>query len=103
MACPEAALLDLGLQRTDQGIALRILDLIGKAEDVVERLDLLLHKKVDPVQFLLKFRIGFEIPRHDVSPFLIDPSLDRLIQGSRKWAIKDPAGPIGNLCHSNPI
>src|SRR6185437_15056063 len=47
MACPEAALLDLALQGTDQCIALRILDLIGKAKDVIERLDLLLHELID--------------------------------------------------------
>jgi hypothetical protein len=51
MTCSEAAFLDLGLQRADQGVAFRILDLIGKAEDVVQWLDLFSKRSIQSNSF----------------------------------------------------
>jgi hypothetical protein len=67
---PQALLLHLLLEfahvRLDDGV--RRPDRVRK--DVVERLDLLLAERLDPVELLLELRIGGEVPRHQRAPFI---------------------------------
>ena len=67
VAGPQALLADLLLQRFDERLA------AGGAVDghaqMRERLDLLRHEVLDPVELLLELRIGLEIPGHALSPW----------------------------------
>src|SRR3546814_12083067 len=69
VAGPQLALLDLGLQWPYQRVALRVARVVGIAQHVVERLDLLAHEGADPVEFLLERGLGLEIPGHAGPPF----------------------------------
>src|SRR5262249_44084836 len=68
MTRPEFVFFDFSLKRPYQRVALGIAYVIRMAEDIVERLDLLAHELLDPIELLLEFRFGFKIPAHIVSP-----------------------------------
>jgi hypothetical protein len=61
---PEPALLHLRLERLHHRARARVGLVVRVAEYVVERLDLVAHECVDPVQLALKLRFGLEIPGH---------------------------------------
>ncbi len=64
VAGPQAALAHLRLQRRDELLADRILDVVGMSDHEAQRLDLVGDELFDPVEFLLELGIGLEIPRH---------------------------------------
>ena len=64
VAGPQALVLHLLLQRLDRASGDRVGLVVRVAEHEVERLDLLAHELVDPVELFLELRIGLEIPRH---------------------------------------
>ncbi len=66
VAGPQALRLHFFLQRLDELLASARHH--QRAAKVREGLDLLLHELFDPIELLLKFRIGLEIPGHAVSP-----------------------------------
>ena len=64
VARPKMLISDLLLQRADDAQRPLVALVVRIAEDVVERFDLLGQEGVDPVELLLKLRIGLEVPRH---------------------------------------
>ena len=67
MGGPQAPLPDLLLQRRDELLADRVLHVPGVVDHEVERLDLLPHERLDPIEFLLELGLGLEIPTHAIS------------------------------------
>src|ERR1700722_1024277 len=67
MAGPEFALAHLLLQRPDELVAPRVLDVARVPKDKVERLDLLADKGVDPIKLGLKIRLCLKIPHRGLS------------------------------------
>ena len=67
---PEALLLDLVLQPVDEAVdGRRTADRpTGGGERERQRLDLLAAELLDPVELLLEFEIGREVPGHEVPP-----------------------------------
>ncbi len=68
---PQPLVLDLVLERLDQGPDLRVLRADRVGEHVAERLDLLAAELLHPVELLLEFRIGREVPSHVPSPWFV--------------------------------
>ena len=66
MAGPEAALPHALLQRPNQFREQRIVNVPLIAEHMIERLDLVAHETVDPVELLLELRVSEELPRHRI-------------------------------------
>ena len=61
---PEPALLDDLLQRRDERLAHRVVEVVRLLDDQVERLALLAHEGLDPRQLLGVLGISREVPRH---------------------------------------
>ena len=61
---PQAMVPDLLLQRPQDRHGFGVLLVVRVERHQVERLELVDHEFFDPVQFLLVFRVGFEVP-HD--------------------------------------
>ena len=68
MAGPQAAVADLLLEWGDQGLAHGILHVPRVVDDLIDRLDLVAHEVIDPIELGLELRIGFEVPTHDRIP-----------------------------------
>jgi hypothetical protein len=66
VAGPEALGLHLVLQGLDELLAPQ--GAMGGHAQVAEGFDLLAHEVLDPVELLLEFRIGLEVPGHVVPP-----------------------------------
>jgi hypothetical protein len=65
---PQALVLDLLLELADVSPHCIVWPADGVGKDAMERLHLLVAELLDPVQLLLKFRFGREIPCHDLNP-----------------------------------
>src|SRR6185503_4927685 len=59
---PQTPLAHLVLERRDQLLADRVVDVIRVRHHEVERLDLVAHELLDPVEVLLELGIGLEVP-----------------------------------------
>ncbi len=64
VARPQAALLHALLQRLQDRHRARVALVVGAAEHVVERLDLVSHERVQPVELALELGLGLEVPGH---------------------------------------
>ena len=65
---PQAAGLDLPLQRWYEPLPDWICHVVAVRDQVIDWLDLVAHEGVDPVQLRLKLGLGLKIPGHDVLP-----------------------------------
>src|SRR5579872_4467158 len=71
MARPEPHLLHLGLKGTNR-LQVGLGFYAAKADaDVGKWLDFVFNELLDPVEFLLVLRVGFEIPGHYLLPFSV--------------------------------
>ncbi|MCY1380722.1 hypothetical protein D9M69_685690 [compost metagenome] len=68
MTRPQLASLHLRLQRFDQLLEQRIVDIPRAAQHMIEGLDFLPYKLLDPIQFRLYLGVGLKVPGHGVSP-----------------------------------
>ena len=64
MTRPQAARFHLCLQWPHQLLEVRVLNVVGVAQHIVERLDFVTDEFIHPIQFFLKFRVCFEVPSH---------------------------------------
>jgi hypothetical protein len=64
MASPKFVFPNFCLQWTYEFLVARILHVILAAQEVIQRLDFFSDKLLYPVEFFLKFRFGFKVPRH---------------------------------------
>ena len=64
MRGPQAALLDDLLQRRDERLADRVVEVVRLLDDQVERLALLAHEVLDPRELRGVLGVGREVPRH---------------------------------------
>ncbi|MCY1454223.1 hypothetical protein D9M71_712750 [compost metagenome] len=68
MTRPQFARLDLRLQRFDQLLEQRIMDVPRPAQHMIDGFDFGADEPIDPVQLHLKFRVGLKVPGHGGTP-----------------------------------
>ena len=68
VAGPQPALAHLLLQRGDQPLPRRVGHVVAVRDEVIDRLYLVAHEAVHPVELRLEFRLGFKVPAHESSP-----------------------------------
>ncbi len=86
MAGPETAILHLLLQRADELLVQRIVDVERALQDQVERLDLLADEGVDPGQLVGEIGVGLEVPGHRPSPFVRSKIRTGFGRRRRRWS-----------------